>query len=74
MNAATALNAPTAPRDVNNRFSAMSPRHNTLSVIVRTYLELTSVRKYIRDNPRQWALDRDNPSNRLRFSAPTTVA
>jgi hypothetical protein len=35
--APAALSASARPRDVDNRFSVMSPRRNTLSVIVRTY-------------------------------------
>ena len=31
--------------------------------IVRTQRELDAIRRYIINNPRQWALDRDNPKN-----------
>jgi REP element-mobilizing transposase RayT len=101
---ATPFTDATERRDEDNPFSAMSPRRNTLSVIVRTYkaavtracrvgmqgdfawqrgyyehvvrsrLELAAARRYIRDNPSQWELDRDNPSNMVRLSVPTTVA
>jgi hypothetical protein len=37
LNAPTAVTEAAAPRDEDNPFSAMSPRRNTVSVIVRTY-------------------------------------
>ena len=82
----------------------MSPRRNTLSVLVRTYKaavttacraaqrsefawqrgfyehivrdprQLDALRRYVRDNPLQWALDRDNPANTRRLSPPVSVA
>ncbi len=77
----------------------ISPRRNTLAVIVRTHKAVTSacrganrpdfawqrgyhehvvrdqrtldaIRRYIRDNPRRWALDRDNPQNILGLPPP----
>ena len=81
-------------RDPDNVFSQISPRRNTLGVVMRTYKaavttaahrmdvepmfawqrgfyehivredrELDAIRRYIRDNPLKWALDRDNPQN-----------
>ncbi len=105
------LNAPTTPnarateasRDPDDPFSTMSPRRNTLSVILRTYKaavttacrnahrpefawqrnyydhivrnerELNAIRRYIRDNPLRWALDRDNPQNANRLPPPARV-
>ena len=110
------LNAPTAKidgmtshtlppsRTAGTPYSAMSPRRNTLSVMVRTYkaavttscrnadhadfswqrnyyehivrnrAELDAIRRYIRDNPAQWAFDRDNPINTRHLPPPTGVA
>ena len=42
--------------------------------LVRDRLELDAVRRYIRDNPLQWALDRDNPTNVRRLPPPTNMA
>jgi REP element-mobilizing transposase RayT len=107
------LNAPTAigeeasvanndsgDRYPDNVFSQISPRRNTLGVMMRTYKaavttaahrtdvepifawqrgfydhiirgerELDAIRRYIRDNPLKWALDRDNPQNARNFQA-----
>jgi putative transposase len=41
--------------------------------VVRSELELQAIRQYIRDNPRCWAEDRDNPDNRERLLPPTKV-
>ena len=110
------LNAPTAKidgmtsltlppsRTAGTPYSAMSPRRNTLSVMVRTYkaavttscrnadhadfswqrnyyehvvrnrAELDAIRRYILDNPAQWAFDRDNPINTRHLPPPTGVA
>ncbi len=97
------LNAPTKDRNSDNPYSVISPRRDTLSVIVRTYKaavttacratgihdfawqrnyyehvirnerELNAIRRYIRNNPLQWELDRDNVQNIRRLPAPKTV-
>jgi REP element-mobilizing transposase RayT len=41
--------------------------------IIRGPRELDSIRRYIRDNPRQWDLDRDNPANRRHLPPPATI-
>jgi len=40
---------------------------------VRDERELSAIRRYIRDNPLQWKLDRDNPQNLRRLPPPVTV-
>jgi putative transposase len=91
-------------RNPDNLFSQISPRRNTLGVIVRTYKaavttaarrtdpgtafawqrgfyehivrnerEHDAVRRYIRDNPLKWSLDRDNPNNLKRLAPPGDI-
>jgi putative transposase len=48
-------------------------QRNYYEHIIRNERELHAVRRYIRDNPAQWALDRDNPNNLRRLPLPTRV-
>ncbi len=91
---------PVAPRDLANRFSAMSPLRASLGLVVRKYKgavtarcraidhsefawhrnyyehivrnerELNAIRRYIRNNPAHWTLDRDNPANSGKLPPP----
>ena len=42
--------------------------------VIRNEKELNAIRQYIRDNPHQWALDRDNPDNVRRLPPLATTA
>jgi putative transposase len=48
-------------------------QRNYYEHIIRNDRELRAIREYIRDNPLQWALDRDNPGNLRRQSAPVGI-
>jgi putative transposase len=48
-------------------------QRNYYEHIIRNERELHAIRHYIRDNPAQWALDRDNPLNFRHMSAPRRV-
>jgi putative transposase len=48
-------------------------QRNYYDHIIRNERELYAIRRYIRDNPAQWALDRDNPNNLRRLPLPTRV-
>ena len=48
-------------------------QRNYYDHIIRNERELHAIRRYIRDNPAQWALDRDNPNNLRRLPLPTRV-
>lgn len=48
-------------------------QRNYYEHIVRNERELRAIRRYIRDNPLQWALDRDNPHNLKRLPPPARV-
>jgi len=48
-------------------------QRNYYDHIVRNERELHAIRRYIRDNPAQWALDRDNPNNLRHLPLPTRV-
>jgi len=48
-------------------------QRNYYEHIIRNERELNAIRRYIRDNPAQWALDRDNPDNFQHLSQPTKV-
>jgi REP element-mobilizing transposase RayT len=98
-------NVESGDRDPDNLFSQISPRRNTLGVMMRTYKaavttaarrtvpefafawqrgfyehvvrnerELDAIRRYIRDNPLKWALDRDNPQNARRWPGAANVS
>jgi hypothetical protein len=41
--------------------------------VIRHEIELQAIRQYIRDNPRCWAEDRDNPENDKRLPPPSTI-
>jgi len=48
-------------------------QRNYYDHIIRNERELHAIRRYIRDNPGQWALDQDNPDNLRRLPPPTRV-
>ena len=48
-------------------------QRNYYDHIIRNERELHAIRRYIRGNPDQWALDRDNPNNLRRLPPPTRV-
>lgn len=48
-------------------------QRNYYEHIIRNERELHAIRHYIRDNPAQWALDRDNPLNFRHMSPPRKV-
>ena len=48
-------------------------QRNYYEHIIRNVRELNAIRRYIRDNPAQWALDRDNPKNLRRLPPPKNV-
>jgi len=48
-------------------------QRNYYEHIVRSEPELNAIRRYIRDNPLKWALDRDNLNNVRRLPPPTEV-
>jgi hypothetical protein len=48
-------------------------QRNYYDHIIRNERELHAIRRYIHDNPAQWALDRDNPNNLRRLPLPTRV-
>jgi len=48
-------------------------QRNYYEHIVRNERELDAIRPYIRNNPLQWALDRDNPAHPHFRSAPDQV-
>ena len=48
-------------------------QRNYYEHIIRNERELNAIRRYIRDNPAQWALDRDNPRNLRRLPPPKKV-
>ena len=48
-------------------------QRNYYDHIIRNERELHAIRLYIRNNPAQWALDRDNPNNLRRLPLPTRV-
>jgi hypothetical protein len=41
--------------------------------VVRNGRELEAIRRYIRDNPRRWALDRDNLANARGWPPPVAI-
>jgi REP element-mobilizing transposase RayT len=49
-------------------------QRNYYEHIVRHDRELIAIRRYIHDNPRRWALDRDNAANTRRLPAPRSTA
>jgi putative transposase len=49
-------------------------QRNYYEHIIRNEGELQAIRRYIRHNPENWALDRDNPQNTHHLAAPKTVA
>jgi len=48
-------------------------QRNYYEHIIRNERELQAIRLYIRLNPENWVLDRDNPDNICRLSPPKTV-
>jgi putative transposase len=48
-------------------------QRNYYEHIIRNERELHAIRRYIRDNPAQWALDRDNPNNLRHLPPPMRV-
>ncbi len=48
-------------------------QRNYYEHIIHNERELRAIREYIRDNPLQWALNRDNPGNLRRQSAPAGI-
>jgi putative transposase len=48
-------------------------QRNYYEHIIRNERDLHTIRRYIRDNPAQWALDRDNPLNFRPMSPPRKV-
>jgi hypothetical protein len=48
-------------------------QRNYYEHIIRNERELKAIREYIRNNPLQWALDRDNPENIRHLPPPTDV-
>jgi hypothetical protein len=42
--------------------------------VIRNDKELSGIRRYVRDNPLKWALDRDDPANMRRLPQPATMA
>jgi len=48
-------------------------QRNYYEHIIRNEHELQAIRRYIRQNPDNWALDRDNPDNIRHLSPPETV-
>jgi len=48
-------------------------QRNYYDHIIRNERELNAIRRYIRDNPAQWTLDRDNPDNLRHLPLPTRV-
>ena len=48
-------------------------QRNYYEHIIRNERELQAIRRYIRQNPDDWALDRDNPDNIRHLSPPETV-
>jgi putative transposase len=48
-------------------------QRNYYDHIIRNERELHAIRRYIRDNPAQWALDRDNPDNLRHLPPPMRV-
>jgi len=48
-------------------------QRNYYEHIIRNEGELQAIRRYIRQNPDDWALDRDNPDNIRHLSPPETV-
>jgi len=54
-------------------FSGKLWHRNYYEHIIRNDRELNSISQYIRENPANWALDHDNPSNLLKPSAEEDV-
>ena len=52
---------------------AKSWQRNYYEHVIRNERELQAIRRYIRQNPDDWALDRDNPDNIRHLSPPETV-
>ncbi|MBN1991192.1 MAG: hypothetical protein JW953_00700, partial [Anaerolineae bacterium] len=48
-------------------------QRNYYEHIIRNRRELQAIRRYIRDNPARWELDRDNPKNFRRLRSPTRI-
>jgi putative transposase len=48
-------------------------QRNYYEHIIRDGEELHAIRRYIRNNPARWALDRDNPANLRRLTSPVRV-
>ncbi len=48
-------------------------QRNYYEHVIRNEPELHAIRRYIRDNPLQWSLDRDNPANIHHLLPPTTI-
>jgi putative transposase len=48
-------------------------QRNYYEHIIRNEEELHAIRRYIRNNPARWALDRDNPDNLCRLTSPAQV-
>jgi hypothetical protein len=48
-------------------------QRNYYEHIVRNDAALAAIRRYIRDNPKCWNRDRDNPHNRRRLPPPLTA-
>jgi hypothetical protein len=48
-------------------------QRNYYEHIIRNERELQAIRRYIRQNPDNWALDRDNPDNIRHLSPPKAV-
>ena len=48
-------------------------QRNYYEHIIRNDRELNAIRRYIQDNPKQWALDRDNADNLRHLPFPTHV-
>jgi REP element-mobilizing transposase RayT len=49
-------------------------QRNYYEHIIRNEAELDAIRRYIRDNPLRWALDRDNPRNLRHLPPPSRTA
>lgn len=49
-------------------------QRNYYDHIVRNDRELNAIRRYIRDNPAKWTLDRDNAGNTRRLPVPASAA
>jgi REP element-mobilizing transposase RayT len=56
-----------------NQRGAVLWQRNYYEHVIRNHRELSNIRWYIRSNPHNWQLDRDNPQNIRKLSPPESI-